>query len=163
LAEPFDNDWKRALLIRLPREDEGERLREIARVSKGYWGYEPELVRQWAESLDLSAAGLRNKEFFVAEFAGRVVAWAALIDRGEVSWLDDLWIEPEWIGKGIGTKLFEHALARARELGATRMELEAEPHAVGFYEKMGGRFLRNSEPGPWGRVNPVMGIVLSPD
>ena len=42
---------------------------------------------------------------------------------------------------------------------ATRLELEAEPHAVGFYEKMGARYLRDSEPGAWGRVNPVMGIA----
>jgi hypothetical protein len=41
------------------------------------------------------------------------------------------------------------------------MEWEAEPNALGFYEQMGGRHLRDSEPGVWGRVNAVMGIDLS--
>jgi hypothetical protein len=45
-------------------------------------------------------------------------------------------------------------------MGAIRMEWEAEQHAVGFYEKMGGRYLRNTEPGVWGRTNPVMGAEL---
>jgi len=149
-------------LIRPARDDEGERLREIARASKGYWGYDPERIREWTESLDLSPTGLREKEFFVADVAGRPVAWGALAHRGEVCWLDDLWTEPAWIGQGLGTKLFQHAVTRGRELGATRMEWEAEPHSVGFYEKMGGRYLRDSDPGVWGRVNPVMGIALPP-
>jgi GNAT superfamily N-acetyltransferase len=107
-----------------------------------------------------SPEGLRRKEVYVAEVAGLVVGWAALIAKGEVCLLDDLWIEPEWIGKGIGTRLFEHAAKRGRQLGANRMEWEAESHALGFYDKMGGRFLRDSEPGVWGRISAVMGIDL---
>lgn len=140
---------------------EGERLREIAIASKSYWGYELDRVRQWAALGDFSSEGLRRKEFHVAEVDGEAVGWAALIPKGNVCWLDDLWIEPQWIGRGIGTLLFQHAAKRGRELGAARMEWEAERHAIGFYEKMGGRHLRDSEPGAWGRVNPVMGVELS--
>jgi GNAT superfamily N-acetyltransferase len=88
------------------------------------------------------------------------VGWAALIPRGDVCWLDDLWIEPEWIGKGLGTRLFVHAAERGKQFGAQRMEWEAEPHALGFYERMGGRYLRESEPGVWGRTLAVMGVDL---
>jgi len=150
------------VVIRAARSDEGERLREIALASKGYWGYDRDLVRQWTSGLDLSPAGLRKKEFYVAEIDGRLAGWSALIDKGEVCWLDDLWIEPQWIGRGIGSKLFEHAAARGRELGARRMEWEAERHSVGFYEKMGGRYLRDSQPGVWGRISPVMGLSFGP-
>jgi GNAT superfamily N-acetyltransferase len=149
------------VLIRAAHAREGERLREIARASKGHWGYAEELVRQWTDGLDLSPAGLRKKEFYVAEIDGRVVGWSALLDRGDICWLDDLWVEPDWIGLGVGTKLFNWAAARGRELGAARMEWEAERHALGFYEKMGGRYLRDSEPGVWGRVSPIMGIALN--
>ena len=146
--------------IRRPRPDEAERLREIAQTAKGYWGYDADRVRQWASGLDLSAAALRNKEVYVAEVEGRAVGWAALISRGTVCWLDDLWVEPECIRKGIGTRLFQHAADRARQLGASRMEWEAERHALGFYEKMGGQHVRDSEPGVWGRVSPVFGVDL---
>jgi hypothetical protein len=42
------------------------------------------------------------------------------------------------------------------------MEWEAEPNALGFYERMGGRYLRDSEPSAWGRLIPVMGVDLPP-
>jgi len=109
---------------------------------------------------DFSADGLREKEVYVAEAEGRAIAWAALIPRGELIWLDDLWVEPEWIGKGIGSLLFRHAVERAIRLGGKQLEWEAEPNAVGFYEKLGGRYLRDSEPSLWGRVIPVMGVDL---
>ena len=143
------------------RADEGERLREIARASKGYWGDAPERVAEWVAGLDLSPAGLRKKEFYVAEVAGCVIGWSALIPRGEVCWFDDLWIDPAWIGKGVGTRMFRHAVGRARQVGASRIELEAERHAVGFYEKMGAHKVRDSEPGVWGRVSPVVAIEIA--
>ena len=139
---------------------EGERLREIAEASKRHWGYDAEWVRDWAAMGDFSPAGLGAKEFYVAESGGRAVAWASMIPQRETCILDDLWVEPEWIGKGIGAELFHFTADRARELGAERLEWEAEPHAVGFYEKMGAVWLRDSKPTVWGRVIPVMGVDL---
>jgi GNAT superfamily N-acetyltransferase len=147
--------------IRPPRPREGERLREIAFASKSHWGYDLERVRQWAALGDFSPEALREKEIFVAEVAGEAVGWAAIIPRGEVCWLDDLWISPEWMGRGLGRLLFQRAATRGLELGASRIEWEAEPHAIGFYEKMGGRYLRDGEPSIWGRANAVMGVDLS--
>jgi GNAT superfamily N-acetyltransferase len=146
--------------IRPARPDEGERLREIAVAAKSHWGYEPDRVRQWAAGGDFSAKGLSEKEVFVAEHEGCAIAWAALIPRGEVVWLDDMWVEPEWIGKGVGSLLFRHSVERATALGGATMEWEAEPNAVGFYERMGGRYLRDGEPGAWGRALFVMGLAL---
>jgi len=146
--------------VRRARPDEGELIREIARASKGYWGYEQELIDTWVAGLDLSPSGLRHEEFYVADVDGRLVGWSAIIDKDEVCWLDDLWIAPEFIGRGVGTTLFEHAVARARELGAARVELEAERHSVGFYEKMGMRYVRDGEPGVWGRISPVMALEI---
>ena len=141
--------------------DEGERLREIAIASKSHWGYDLERVERWAGDGDYSPQGLSEKEVFVAEAGGRAAGWASLIPRGEVCCLDDLWVEPDWIGKGVGSLLFRHAAERARRLGARVLEWEAEPNAVGFYERMGARRLRDGESSAWGRVNPVMGLSLA--
>jgi GNAT superfamily N-acetyltransferase len=126
-----------SLRIRSANPRDGERLREIAVASKSHWGYDLDRVRQWAAMGDFSPEGLRRKEVYVAEVAGLVVGWAALIAKGEVCLLDDLWIEPEWIGKGIGTRLFEHAAKRGRQLGANRMEWEAESHALWLLRQNG--------------------------
>jgi GNAT superfamily N-acetyltransferase len=151
---------KSVVRIRAARPDEGERLRKIAIASKAHWGYDLDFVRRWAAGGDFSADGLRGKDVQVAEVDGRLVAWAALIARGDVIWLDDLWVEPGWIGKGVGSRLFGWAVERGRSLGGARLEWQAEPNSVGFYEKLGGRYLRDGEPTSWGRVLPVMGLEL---
>ena len=145
--------------IRPAASDEGERLREIAIASKQHWGYEQKEVVRWAAKGDFSPEGLRAKEFYVADAVGLAVGFASLI-AGEVAVLDDLWVEPEWIGKGIGARLFRAVAERAAALGARSLEWEAEPYAVGFYERMGAGHLRDSGPSEWGRILPVMGIEL---
>jgi GNAT superfamily N-acetyltransferase len=148
--------------IRRAAADEGERLRKIAVAAKGYWGYDEERLRAWGASLDFSPGALEGKELYVAEVGRVVVGWTSLVSRGEVSWLDDLWIEPASIRTGVGSQLFRHAAERAVALGARRLEWEAEPNALGFYERMGGRYLREGEPSEWGgRILAVMGIELA--
>lgn len=119
-------------MIRRARPNEADRLREIAIAAKAHWVYELDQVRDWAAQGDFSAESLRTKEFYVAKEGGRVVAFASLIPQGEVAVLDDLWVEPAAMGAGLGTELFRFAAERAAELGARRLEWEAEPHAVGF-------------------------------
>jgi GNAT superfamily N-acetyltransferase len=148
-----------AVLIRRGHAAEGARLKEIAIASKAHWGYGLERVREWADRGDFDADTLAQLALFVAEAGGRTVAWASLEPRGETAWLADLWVEPDWIGRGVGSDLFRRAAEHAREIGARIMEWEAEPNALGFYDKMGARHLRDSA-GEWGRTLSVMGVAL---
>jgi GNAT superfamily N-acetyltransferase len=146
--------------LREGREEDFERLREIAVDAKAHWGYDRALVEDWATRGDFEPERLRERLLFVAEAGREPIGWAALIPRGEVGWLEDLWVTPSWIGLGVGRLLFEHVADRARELGARRLEWEAEPNAQGFYEHMGGRYVRESEVTEWGRVLDVLGVSL---
>ena len=132
------------------------RLRELTLDSKAHWGYDRDFVRKWAEGLSFES----EQERWVAELDGEIAAWAALVPpaRG-IAVLDDLWVDPAWLGHGLGSRLFRLAADRARELGASRLEWGAEPNAVGFYEKLGGRKLRDHVT-EWGRVAPWMGLDL---
>jgi GNAT superfamily N-acetyltransferase len=147
--------------IRLARPEEGPRLKEIAIAAKSSWGYEAESVREWADQGDFSPTGLARLVAFVADSDGRAVGWASLLWKAEGWWLEDLWVEPESIGKGVGSRLFRHAAAHVRSAGAKRLRWEAEPNAVGFYERMGGHYLRDGEPTAFGRIIPVMGLELA--
>ena len=150
-----------AIGIRRGRPDEFGRLREIAIAAKAHWGYELERVREWAEAGDFEPESLAKRLVYVAEAEGESIGWASLVPRGEVGWLEDLWIEQRWIGRGVGRLLFEHVAAEARRLGARRLEWEAEPYARGFYERMGGAYVRDSEVTEWGRVLEVLGLSLA--
>lgn len=146
--------------VRDGREEDFARLREIAVDAKAHWGYDRALVENWALLGDFEPDSLRARLVYVAEERGVPIGWAALIPRGEVGWLEDLWVEPAWIGRGVGRQLFEHVADRARELGARRLEWEAEPNAKGFYERMGATYVRDSEVTEWGRVLDVLGVEL---
>jgi GNAT superfamily N-acetyltransferase len=149
------------VLIRRAQPGEGARLREIAIAAKAYWGYDLDRVVEWASGGDHSDEALRMREVYVAELEGRVVAWAALVRKSdEDSWLEDLWVEPDAIGRGVGTALFRHVAERAKGLGATRLVWEAEPNAVGFYEKVGARPTGYENLGGWGRRIPVLELDL---
>ena len=146
-----------AFRIRPGGLDEGDLLKEIAIAAKGFWGYEPAKVREWADRGDFTAERLAELTVFVAESDGRPIAWSSVIEKGERAWLEDLWVEPGWIGNGVGSALFRHSVDYAKELGAVGLEWEVEPNALGFYEKMGARYLRQGT-SEWGRTLAVMGV-----
>jgi len=136
--------------------DDYERVRELTFDSKAHWGYDRDFVRRWADSLGFEG----DEERWVAELDGEIAAWVALVPPSDcVAVLQDLWVDPAWIGHGLGRRLFGLVADRARELGAERLEWGAEPNAVGFYEKLGGRKLRDHVT-EWGRVAPWMGLDL---
>ena len=142
--------------VRPAMEADHERLRELTFESKAHWGYDRDFVRAWADGLGFEG----GCERWVAELDGEVVAWSGLTPpEKRIAVLDHLWVDPGWMGRGLGTRLFRLAADRARELGAERLEWGAEPNAVGFYEKLGGRKLRDHVT-EWGRLAPWMGLDL---
>jgi GNAT superfamily N-acetyltransferase len=63
---------------------------------------------------------------------------------------------------GHGRRLWEHAARVARARGASALELDAEPNAIGFYERMGAVLIGTSpSPVDPGRQLPRMRIELS--
>ena len=142
--------------MRAARAADEERLRELTFESKAHWGYDHGRVRGWADELSFPD----DCERWVAEADGELLGWAGLAaPAGGVAVLDHLWVAPGCHGRGIGTRLFRRAADRARELGAERLEWSAEVNAVGFYEKVGGRKLREHVT-DWGRAAPWMGLEL---
>jgi N-acetylglutamate synthase-like GNAT family acetyltransferase len=74
----------------------------------------------------------------VAEQGGAVVGFAVLLERsGDACELDGLFVEPDRMRAGVGRRLVEDAKRIARERGATRIDVVANPQAVAFYEAVG--------------------------
>ena len=77
-------------------------------------------------------------------------------------WLDNLWVLPDFMGQGIGRRLFQHGLERAKTQGVFTLKIEADPHAQSFYERMGARKIgeHQSEVDSQPRILPIMEIDL---
>jgi len=59
-------------------------------------------------------------------------------------YLEDLFVRPEWRGRGIGRQLLIHLARLAVERGCGRMEwsvLDWNEPAVGFYQRLGARVM----------------------
>lgn len=142
--------------VRSARRGDFERLRELTFESKAHYGYDRDFVRRWAEGLTFET----EEERWVAEADEQIVAWAALAPPGAgIAVLDDLWVDPAWLGRGVGSRLFGIAADRARELGAERLEWGAEENALGFYSKVGGHLVRTYLT-EWGREGQWYGMDL---
>lgn len=137
------------------------RLTEIMVAAKAYNGHELERVRRWVGDGDFARTALAYGRAYVAEVDGTVAGWASVFLRGPIAWLEDLWVDPPYMQKGVGTALFRAAAAHAAARGAIRLEWEADADAVGFYERMGARRVRDSGTTERGRVLPIMALELA--
>jgi ribosomal protein S18 acetylase RimI-like enzyme len=137
-------------------------LTRIALAAKAYWGYPERWMEIWKPVLTFSPEYFEINENWTAIIAETLIGFYTLEDRNGNAWLENLWVLPEYIGKGVGQALFHHATERSRQRGYRILQLEADPNAVGFYEKMGMYKIgeRRSEVDGQPRVLPIMEMRL---
>ena len=137
-------------------------LSRMALAAKAHWGYPERWMELWKPQLTFSPEYFENNESWVAEREHSPIAFYTLLDREENAWIENLWVSPEDIGQGVGKKLFSHAVEVARQRGYKRIQLEADPNAMGFYEKMGMRKIgeRHSAVEDQPRILPLMELKL---
>jgi ribosomal protein S18 acetylase RimI-like enzyme len=112
-------------------------ITDITIAAKRHWNYPESWIQMWLPALTISAEYISENEVWTALGQNGPAAYYSLQQNGDGWWLDNLWVLPEFAGQGIGRQLFQHALERSRERGATALKIEADPNAQGFYEKMG--------------------------
>jgi ribosomal protein S18 acetylase RimI-like enzyme len=125
--------------IRPASTSDAAALSVIAQTSKRHWGYPEPWLEAWAAVLTITPDYVQENTLLVADRDGVPVAFVGLVDDGTDWQLDHLWVLPEHQGHGLGSQLFDAALevVRARRPGLLR--IEAEPYALGFYERCGAR------------------------
>jgi GNAT superfamily N-acetyltransferase len=137
-------------------------LTEITVAAKGHWGYPEKWMQLWLRTLTVTPEYISGHETWVAVMDDKPVAYYSFRRDGAGLWLDNLWVMPEHMGRGIGNALFNHALERSRSFNEPSLKIEADPNAAPFYEKMGARKVGelHSEVDGQTRVLPVLEINL---
>lgn len=150
------------ILIRQAAPADAETLTQLAWRSKAYWGYDEAFMTVARPVLRIQPDKIREYEFFMAETAGQIAGFYSLEDpQGDTITLGNLFIDPDYIGGGVGRKLLHHALAKARSKGYQFMILEADPNAEAFYVKMGATRISARESNVVaGRMLPLMQFDL---
>lgn len=114
------------------------RLCAIAIAAKSHWGYPAGWLEGWRDELTVTPAAMTRDRYRVADIAGRIVGFAAVSAGAGNAELEHLWVEPGAMGRGVGRRLLEDALAGCAAAGARRLRVVSDPHAAAFYRRLGG-------------------------
>ncbi len=133
------------LRIRRAELSEAEALTDLAMRSKAYWGYDEQFMAQCREGLTVQPDAIEAGEVWVVEDEGRLLGVLELTqEEDDAVDVRLIFVEPGAVGTGVGRVLWDHAEARARALGAATLTVDADPNALGFYQRMGMRVIGRS-------------------
>ena len=148
------------ITIRHARPDEAGALTELAMRAKASWGYDAAFMAACREELTLTPAKMAAWTVWVAEADNEIAGMVAL-SLGEVSEVEDFFVEPAFQGRGVGGALMAALLETVRAAGATTLEVDADPNAEAIYAKMGFETFSRSPSGSiQGRWLPRMRLIL---
>jgi GNAT superfamily N-acetyltransferase len=89
------------------------------------------------EYLVLGPEGLAEGRTYVAEEDGSLAGFATWAGASGIIELEDLFVHPGWMRRGIATALVNRIAQVLRARGVERLEVTANPHALGFYRAAG--------------------------
>ena len=129
--------------------------------SKAHWGYDAAFLAACRDELTLTAQDLAQTALCVAE-CGAVPAGLAQVSRDQdPADLLKFFVDPPFIGAGLGRRLFGWALDETRAQGRSALMIEADPDAEGFYLAMGATRIGQAPSGSIpGRVLPLLRVDL---
>ena len=146
--------------IRRARRSEARSLTRIAHAAKRHWGYPDRLIRLWKAELTLTPDLVDRQPVYCAVCGSRVLGFYALSGRSATPELEHMWVRPKHMASGVGRSLFTHLLRQLHAMGAVRLRIASDPHAEGFYRRMGARRVGRVPSRPAGRYLPL--LVVDP-
>jgi GNAT superfamily N-acetyltransferase len=128
------------LEIRRALSGEANVLTQIAHAAKRHWQYPEEWIALWRESLTITDTYLEEHQVFVGEVRETIAGFYALVQAANQWELDHFWINPDFMGRGIGRALFNDAIKRLKAASpGSILEIESDPNAESFYLHMGAK------------------------
>ena len=139
---------------------DAQRLTAIAHAAKRHWGYSEDLISLWQADLTVSPQFIVDCPVFCAVRDSEIVGFYALSRQGEAFELEHLWVDPQHMGIGVGALLFQHAVFTVRSMGGSVLNIASDPHAEGFYRRMGAVRVGEVPSRPEGRSLPLLALVI---
>jgi N-acetylglutamate synthase-like GNAT family acetyltransferase len=125
------------MIIRKAANEDCDTLSRIAYKSKAFWGYSKEFMDKCKDDLTITVSYMENNPVYVMEDDSKIVAFYTF--SLEHRKLEALFIDPDYIGKGLGKTLWSDLLNKAKQLNLEEFTIDSDPNAEAFYLKMGAK------------------------
>lgn len=113
-------------------------INQLLRLSKSYWGYDEAFINKFMEKLRITPNHFEKSTIFLLHVDNELAGfYNFLINEGDVLELDNFFIHPNHIGKGLGRKLWDACCKTSKKFGKTEFIIWSDPHAGHFYLRMG--------------------------
>jgi len=143
-------------------DSDAEILTEMAFTSKQHWGYSDAQMESWRSDLTVTKDYIAKNEVVKIYHANELIGFYSILD-GEPAEVDHLWLLPNFIRRGFGVVIFNAIRESVANRGQLVFHLVAEPHAKGFYDRMGGIVIRSFESKIPGRFLEVYEFATHPE
>jgi GNAT superfamily N-acetyltransferase len=149
------------MTIAKAESNDHEVLTDITKKSKAYWGYSAEQMEAWSELLTITEAYIESNSVYKLVIDNKVIGYYSFYpENDQTIKLDNLFVLPEYIGKGFGQMLMNDFLLRLKTTTANKILLDADPNAEKFYTKSGFVTIGQIETSIKDRYLPVMELNL---
>lgn len=141
---------------------DNELLTTITKKSKAYWGFSEDILKEWEHLLTVTKDYIEKNKVYKLVQNDQIIGYYSYFfaDENTVK-LDNIFIFPEFIGKGFGKILMNDFLKNINQYGVTKITLDAEPNAEKFYKNFGFETIGQLESSVKDRYLPIMELRIN--
>jgi N-acetylglutamate synthase-like GNAT family acetyltransferase len=137
-------------------------LTELTIRSKSHWNYSKKQIEEWKDDLTITSDYINEKEVYKLIDNKSLIGYYSYFKLNEIDIkMENLFIEPKYIGQGYGKFLMSDFLQRIKEAGFKKVTLDADPNAEKFYSYIGFHIVGQLESSVKDRFLPIMEMEIS--
>mgnify|MGYP003691115587 FL=1 len=115
----------------------------------------------WKDDLTITADHIIENKFYVLLDEVKIIGYYSWSKNGDGSIeLNNLFVDPPFIGQGFGKMLMQDFLKRINELGIKKVQLFSEPQVENFYSRFGFKTIGQHQSSIKDRFLPIMELKL---
>jgi GNAT superfamily N-acetyltransferase len=140
---------------------DSEILTVITKKSKAYWGFSEDILKEWEHLLTITKDYIEKNKVYKLVQNDQFIGYYSYFSTDENTIkLDNIFILPEFIGKGFGKILMNDFLKNIKQLGINKITLDSEPNAEKFYLTFGFETIGQIESSIKDRYLPIMELQI---
>lgn len=149
------------MLIEKANNKDAEKITELTLRSKSHWNYSKQQIEIWRDDLTITEDYILEKEVYKLTDRNKLIGYYSYFKLNEVDVkLENLFIEPRFIGQGFGKTLMTDFIQRIKKTKFKRIVLDSDPNAKKFYEQIGFREIGKLKTLIKDRFLPMMEMII---